>query len=428
MTCQSSLRGSPEAAFPFLGIGTTKDRNMDAGSAATTQLVDILQQLTLVTYFDLSAMTLLFYDYFLTLPDEVDLVWGSRWTATKVLLLLNRYIPFLDAVLGVYHQLAAEVSNATCYAMYAGSGWMVVYGVGISEVILIFRTYALWGKDRRVGAGLGTLFVVGWAFMSVYLSKFLKSLEFVPMREIAPNFTGCFVTKVDNILYICYVITLSYETTIVSLTLIKGMQHCILSYTCLLVSSSSNVIVLLCGPPGYTNLLSGTQRMVHVILTTRIVLNIRRSAKATRLVVSNPEAMEFGLTESDSGAGAGFAVKEAVLPNSDNRTPSSQDPGETKEYGKVSPVYGADTSEALARANATSNASKTVDDNPNTPSKSSFEGEGVPLRVNVDDSASEAGDTAKMSAAERKRAKAKAKAKARRSAALKAASTDVLCR
>ncbi|KAA1470555.1 hypothetical protein DENSPDRAFT_879796 [Dentipellis sp. KUC8613] len=295
---------------------------MDAGlgSAGAAQLVDILQQLTLVTYFDLSAMTLLYYDYFLTLPDEIDLIWGSRWTATKVLFLLNRYIPFFDAVLGVYHQLASEVSEETCYAMYAGSGWMVVYGVGISEIILVFRTYALWEKDRRIGVGLGALFVIGWAFMSVYLDKFLKSLQFVPMREIAPNFTGCFVTKVDNILYICYVITLSYETTIVCLTLIKGLQHFrntnsplifslyrdgILSYTCLLVSSSSNVIVLLCGPPGYTNLLSGTQRMVHVILTTRIVLNIRRSAKATRLVVSSPDAMEFELTESDLGTGGG---------------------------------------------------------------------------------------------------------------------------
>ena len=39
------------------------------------------------------------YDYFLTVGMEVDLVWSSKWGFMKVLYVLQRYLPFVDAAI-----------------------------------------------------------------------------------------------------------------------------------------------------------------------------------------------------------------------------------------------------------------------------------------------------------------------------------------
>ncbi|KAA1472910.1 hypothetical protein DENSPDRAFT_839294 [Dentipellis sp. KUC8613] len=266
--------------------------DMDAGTFE--ELVVALQQMKVVTYFDLSALTLLFYDYLLTLPDELELIWGSRWTITKFVFLLNRYVPFFDTSLGIYHQLGPNVSDSSCAAIYSACGWMIAYGVGISEIILIFRTWAIWGKDKRVGYGLGVLFVVAWVFLSIYLNRFLQSMEFMPLNKILPTFRGCFVTNVDNMLYICFVISLAYETIIVCLTLIKGLQH--------FRTTNSHLVYSLYrdGVLAYFFLLR-TLRVLHAVLTTRIVLNIRRSAQATRVILSSPDGLELEPSRAGSG-------------------------------------------------------------------------------------------------------------------------------
>ena len=38
------------------------------------------------------------YDYLLTIGMEVDLVWSSKWGFMEVVYILQRYLPFVDAV------------------------------------------------------------------------------------------------------------------------------------------------------------------------------------------------------------------------------------------------------------------------------------------------------------------------------------------
>ncbi|TFY51415.1 hypothetical protein EVG20_g11010, partial [Dentipellis fragilis] len=178
----------------------------------------------------------------------------------------------------------------------------------LSEIILIYCTYALWGKRKEIGCTLGLLFIVAWIILSIYLAKFLRSMEFVPIGDISPKLEGCFVTKIENILYICWTVALAYETTIMDFTFMKVWQNSddscpgTVSYMTLLVSSIANVLVLLLGPPGYTFLLAGTQHTLHVILSSRIVLNIRRKALSGVVVGSYHEDIELKEIQLDSSA------------------------------------------------------------------------------------------------------------------------------
>lgn len=46
-----------------------------------------------------AGVAMFLYDYFLTIGMEVDLVWSSKWGFMKVLYLLQRYLPFVDAAI-----------------------------------------------------------------------------------------------------------------------------------------------------------------------------------------------------------------------------------------------------------------------------------------------------------------------------------------
>ena len=50
------------------------------------------------------------YDYFLTLPDEISLVWFGRWSYMKYLYLLTRYLPIADVVVNTHSESVMFVS------------------------------------------------------------------------------------------------------------------------------------------------------------------------------------------------------------------------------------------------------------------------------------------------------------------------------
>ncbi|TFY67590.1 hypothetical protein EVG20_g3889 [Dentipellis fragilis] len=291
--------------------GPSQSTNMNAttataatAAAAAEQIEVALQQNRVVTYFDLSAAMLLVYDYFITLPDEIQLIWSSRWGGIQMVFLLNRYAAFWNVGIAIYHQFGSNLSNSTCFGLYTATSWLIACGIGMSEIILIYRTYALWGKRKSVRYALGLLFIAAWIVLVFYLNKVIRSMEFAPVGKILPEYQGCFVTKIDNILYICWSIALAYETILQnyrrtsSPLLYLIFRDSALSYITLLASSVANVLVVRLGPPGYTYLLTGTQHALHVVLSSRIVLNIRRSAVSGAIVASNLVEIELEETQN----------------------------------------------------------------------------------------------------------------------------------
>ncbi|KAA1476604.1 hypothetical protein DENSPDRAFT_843611 [Dentipellis sp. KUC8613] len=277
-------------------------------SAAAETIGTTLEKLRVVTCFYLGSFTLLAYDYFLTLPDEVEVVWGFHWTVSTPLFLLNRYIPFIDVSLAVYSGTGLNISGATCHALYSAVGWMVLCGLGISETILLLRTWAIWGKDKMIGYSLGILLAMSCVAMSIVLGKYLKSVKAASIDQISPILRGCLITDFDRLQYICFAIALGYESVILFLTLIKGVQELktskshlvvslyrygILAYLLIFVSSVANVVVLLLESPAYANLLIVTQRVFHVVLINRILLSILRNALAVSLLEPRHEAVEL---------------------------------------------------------------------------------------------------------------------------------------
>jgi len=81
-------------------------------------VVYVTQQRLVVDPIFMSAVALFIYDYLLTLDREINLIWFSPWTYTKVLFLLVRYLTFVDTFLLLHFQLFPNVSAHNCRMSY----------------------------------------------------------------------------------------------------------------------------------------------------------------------------------------------------------------------------------------------------------------------------------------------------------------------
>jgi len=212
---------------------------------------------------------------------------------------MTRYLVFADTVLVLVHQFQI-LNPRQCGIIFTTIGWGLGVGVGIAEVILAMRTWVIWGRNKNIAWGLGILLVALWVPLFFFLNEALTSLVFtIPPN---PNTPGCFLLKQKNILFVCFILIMTFETVVLTLTLIKGLEHFraatsplvtvlyrdgVLNYIYLFILSLINLAVITSAPHGFTTLLTAMQRVAHAILSGRILLHLRKAASIRVVTTGN---------------------------------------------------------------------------------------------------------------------------------------------
>lgn len=268
-------------------------------------LVASASLLQTVKYINVASGAVLVFDYFQTFTMEVELIWNSKWSIGKFLFLLARYSAFFDVPLVLYYALASNVSHDTCYHVYAVSSYSTAFGIVVAEAIMILRTYALWGNNRRLLIFLTTLLAAVYIPVIVILVFFLRSLKYG--EPPLPTVIGCYPTEGSIILFADFVLLVVLETIIMALTLwigVKRFRHSrnrlvytlyrdgIFYFVYLFLISVGNIIVLVAGPPEYVDLLNTFQRVMHSVLSTRTMLHVRATARGLRHGVGQEQDAE----------------------------------------------------------------------------------------------------------------------------------------
>jgi hypothetical protein len=75
------------------------DEGEQAALAALLHILDKSDALLALRYTAFVAVTLLVYDYILTLPDEITYFWRGRKSWPALLFFINRYLPLLSMVI-----------------------------------------------------------------------------------------------------------------------------------------------------------------------------------------------------------------------------------------------------------------------------------------------------------------------------------------
>lgn len=243
-------------------------------------------------YMDVISCCLTIYDWMLTLGREVELVWLSPWSPVKILFLVTRYTPFIELGFVVWPLATNDISPRACYVDYQWTAWTNITGILFAEVILMLRTWAVYDRRRSVGFFLAFWTIATWVPNLASVGIFLQSLKFgpLPALEDAPG-VGCHVVAGSSILFISWVMIIVSEAAALLLMLFVAIREYRLGrdsdlfktvfrdgtifYLYLFAFSTANVIVVLTTPAGLINLLSIAERMVHSILTSRIILRLR---------------------------------------------------------------------------------------------------------------------------------------------------------
>jgi len=264
-------------------------------------------------YCDIAAAALMMYDYTLTLHLEIKLIWiQSPWNHVKILYLLTRYLAILTVLLLLYIQLFPGVSEQACAAIFPTTTWLSIIVVNLAETILCIRTWAVYRQNACVGIGLILLMVGAFISECYYLHIMTSSIIIAPRPF--PEYVGCFrfASNGQLLFWICFVVLSVVEFAVLLLMAISAFRSYksgnsselsnvihrdgIMFYVYLLALTVTNVVAI---RVLHHDMLILPQTVLYSILTTRIILNIRRVAlqkEGTVLDVTNP--LVFGARTS----------------------------------------------------------------------------------------------------------------------------------
>ncbi|KAH8828630.1 hypothetical protein DL96DRAFT_1012758 [Flagelloscypha sp. PMI_526] len=247
--------------------------------------------------FYLSALSILIWDWLLTLDLEIRLVWPNKLSVGKVLFFLARYLPFVDILVGIIFskKVDAGTDGRACSIIYAWMIWLEVFGIHVVQVILILRTWALYGRNKWVLAGLVAMLFVTVAFCGTTDQLLLKSIVWA--GPAFSGISGCIVIRADDLrvrLAGNYLAIMALESIILLALLFRVMklrkvssaspliniiyQDGLLFYFFVFVVSIVNVVTVFTVPQAYCAVLILFQRAMHSVAASRILLDIRQVA------------------------------------------------------------------------------------------------------------------------------------------------------
>jgi len=288
--------------------------------------VTIASRLQTVKYFKVSGMAVLAFDYCINLDMEVTLTWNRSWGFVRILFVLARYLPFLDVPIDLYYSLVPK-SMAICLPLYQAASWINIIGTVAAESLLLIRTWVLWGRSRTVLIGLIALAVACIAGSGVVGAIALRSMTLGPPPL---STSGCYQAHSVSIYAWDYVILAAFELVILVLTVYQAFRHLRRSHSflimrlygdgifyvlCILAMSAVNIIALSALPHEYQELIDTLQAVMHSVLASRLIFNLRRIMHEQNIVISNParpsgvETLPMFAIESSRATSSGLETR-----------------------------------------------------------------------------------------------------------------------
>jgi len=259
--------------------------NSTSVPAELQQLILLKHSTFLIDAFSFFSASLVVYDHFLTFGREVKEVWFAQWNYGKILFLLTRYIIYVDmAVLFTIDYIKTSDQNL-CRKLGTAIICLELIGIVLTEVVLILRTWALWGCKKSVLAFLVAIYSVVIVVEGILLSGYIRSYVF--QLGLLPL---CYASAANlNLLVGVFASVAAFESVILIMTAYRAIDTSrystsrlskilyrdgALYYLCITTISVANLILLKTAPPAFGNTLITPQRTLHAVCSCRIILNM----------------------------------------------------------------------------------------------------------------------------------------------------------
>ncbi|KAG2144275.1 hypothetical protein DEU56DRAFT_237172 [Suillus clintonianus] len=168
--------------------------------------------------FSAAGHTLLVYDYFLTLQDEILYIWHAPWTVVKVLFLLNRYGNLIGQTYIRLEEagLLAHSSMAFCQSFTYFTTCFVFLSTESIHILVLMRAWAIWGTPKRVST------ILIWSYVSYVLILIATSLHRINTIHLSfphLNVTQICVGSFPKYVWLMYFGSLILDTVLFVLTM-----------------------------------------------------------------------------------------------------------------------------------------------------------------------------------------------------------------
>ncbi|KAH7920258.1 hypothetical protein BV22DRAFT_1133226 [Leucogyrophana mollusca] len=241
-------------------------------------------------YFNVAGLAVLIFDYCITFESETRWVWGRKWDTTRIAFTISRYLPFVGAGMTTYGKSILSSETST------GLAENVLHFLSIvaAEVLLIIRTYAFWKCSKRLLVGLtvyGIVTIAG-ALTANLDGNILVSRREALFRGTATETAGYYEATSSRNSALVYAFLLAYELVLLCL-MVYMKYHDYRNYSssivttvyrgavgyimCIIAVTMANVIIDAHFPIQCSNMLDVPQLVIHSILASRILFDLRES-------------------------------------------------------------------------------------------------------------------------------------------------------
>ncbi|EIW83466.1 hypothetical protein CONPUDRAFT_164407, partial [Coniophora puteana RWD-64-598 SS2] len=251
-------------------------------------------------YANIAGFALLVYDYYLTIDQEVDLVWTRRWDLVQVVFMLARYLPFPAIALTVVRVLET-VRNGPCPNL-EGSNVSHLLSILLAEILLILRTLAFWEGSKRMAWALTifALFCLGGAVGFTQLA-FIKvpGIAKLPLSQCEYRFNPGGAVQYGVLLFheiviLCVILYrwFTYHHRARSRVVVISYIDAVLYICAVICLSVASIVTITTQPPYHTDYFDNLQVVGHTIFCTRTFFHLRKSAQYISRRVTTETSLE----------------------------------------------------------------------------------------------------------------------------------------
>ncbi|KIK71467.1 hypothetical protein GYMLUDRAFT_33643 [Collybiopsis luxurians FD-317 M1] len=147
----------------------------------------------------IACLALLVYKWLITLDQEIEYFWTGKWTLSRILFFLNRYVPPLVTLFGLILFSALNPSRQVCTSGIQFVFFADMITLGIVQAMLISRVWYLFPHDKIIQYGIIVLWIFSMAFSLAYTGVAAKGLNLLLDDSIfALGTVGCRAARPAN--------------------------------------------------------------------------------------------------------------------------------------------------------------------------------------------------------------------------------------
>ncbi|KAH7906255.1 hypothetical protein BJ138DRAFT_1130027 [Hygrophoropsis aurantiaca] len=172
-----------------------------------------------------SGRGVMFYDYLLTLEDEVQYMWNAPWNIVKITFLLSRYANILgNAIIGLEEfEIIGHGAPSFCTPFRTFSTLFTIFSVESIHILVIMRAWAIWGCRRVDAFRLGAAYALYWVSLIVILNLGLGKKPYDQGQDV--YISGICTGYSPDYLWISYTATFFLDTGMFIVTMRSLYSH-----------------------------------------------------------------------------------------------------------------------------------------------------------------------------------------------------------